>query len=83
MNKEHGGPRGGEGLGLPSEAMLQFALLPPITGFGSTQALRADSGSRKVTYRNVITRFGSTQALGAESGAPYCITTYENVRDQI
>lgn len=44
------GPRGGEGRGRPNEAMLQLALLPSITGFGSTQALLADSGSRKVTY---------------------------------
>lgn len=42
-------PRGGEGVGLPSDAMLQFALLPLIIGFGSTQAFLADSGSRKVT----------------------------------
>lgn len=44
------GPRGGEGRGRPNEAMLQLALLPSITGLGSTQALLADSGSRKVTY---------------------------------
>jgi len=29
--------------------MLQLALLPSITGFGSAQALLADSGSRNVT----------------------------------
>lgn len=29
--------------------MLQFALLPSITGFGSAHALLADSGSRNVT----------------------------------
>ena len=42
-------PLGGDGRGLPKEAMLQFALLPSITGFGFAQALLADSGSRKVT----------------------------------
>lgn len=52
-------PLGGEGLGLPSEAMLQFALLPSITGFGSTQALLADSGSRKVTYTEICSDFNS------------------------
>lgn len=45
-------PRGGDGRGRPNEAMLQFALLPSIIGFGSTQALLADSGSRNVTYNN-------------------------------
>lgn len=30
--------------------MLQLALLPSITGAGFSQALIADSGSRKVTY---------------------------------
>lgn len=42
-------PRGGEFRGRPSEAMLQLALLPSITGFGSAQALAADSGSQNVT----------------------------------
>lgn len=42
-------PRGGEGRGRPRDAMLQFARLPSITGFGSAQALLADSASRKVT----------------------------------
>lgn len=42
-------PRGGDGLGRPSEAILQFALRPSITGFGSAQALLADSASRNVT----------------------------------
>lgn len=45
------GPRGGEGLGRPNEAILQFARLPSITGFGLSQALLADSGSRKVTWK--------------------------------
>lgn len=43
------GPRGGEGRDRPNEAILQLALRPSITGFGSAQALLADSGSRKVT----------------------------------
>lgn len=42
-------PLGGEGRGRPNEAMLQFALLPSITGFGLEQALLADSESRNVT----------------------------------
>lgn len=42
-------PLGGEGRGRPNEAMLQFALLPSITGFGLAQALLADSESRNVT----------------------------------
>lgn len=34
--------------------MLQLALLPSITGAGFSQALIADSGSRKVTYNKKI-----------------------------
>lgn len=44
-------PLGGEGLGRPKEAILQFALLPSIIGFGFSHALLADSGSRNVTYK--------------------------------
>lgn len=53
IKKKICGPRGGDGRGLPNEAMLQFALLPSITGFGLAQALLADSGSRKVTYFSI------------------------------
>lgn len=36
----------------PREAILQFALLPSITGDGFWQALIAASGSLNVTYKN-------------------------------
>ncbi|KAF7829457.1 psbP domain-containing protein 3, chloroplastic [Senna tora] len=48
LHTNEGQRRGGRGL--PSEAKLQFALLPSITGVGSAHALLAASGSRKVTY---------------------------------
>lgn len=37
------------GVGRPKEAKLQLALLPSMTGVGSTHAFLADSGSRNVT----------------------------------
>lgn len=36
----------------PREAILQFALLPSITGDGFWHALIAASGSLNVTYKN-------------------------------
>lgn len=42
-------PYGSDGWGRPSEAKLQFAFLPSMIGFGSTQALFAASGSLNVT----------------------------------
>lgn len=47
-------PLGGEGLGRPKEAMLQFALRPSIIGLASKHALVAAAGSRNVTYLNII-----------------------------
>lgn len=38
-----------DGRGRPREARLQLALRPSMTGFGSAQALLAESGSRNVT----------------------------------
>jgi hypothetical protein len=42
-------PKGTAGPGLPKMARLQLARRPSITGYGSMQAILADSGSRKVT----------------------------------
>lgn len=43
-------PKGKGGWGRPSDAKLQFALLPSMIGLGSIQALVAASASRNVTW---------------------------------
>ena len=48
-------PKGTAGPGRPKMARLQLARLPSITGYGSMQAILADSASRKVTYTHIHT----------------------------
>lgn len=49
----------GSGFCAPNAAILQLALLPSITGFGFWQAIVAEFGSLKVTYK--------TKTLGIEA----------------
>lgn len=56
-------PGGGEGVERPCEAMLQLALLPSIIGLGSTQACRADSGSRNVTCHQMYAHMYKTMGI--------------------